>query len=380
MTIDRSNYEQFFLDYFEGSLPEGRMDELRAFLEANPDLKAEFEQFESITLPMDALSTFPNKELLKKNKKEPTGAFEPNDEILVAYMEGDLDDDVCRQIEEHAAHNPRAKRDLDLMLATRLITDKQIVYPRRSGLKRHHIVFLRQRIVSAISAVAAVLLLAALVYTFYQVGDQTRLATEQPVAGEGGSTEAVAEIPVPPQDQMPASGMLENIAHAALQPALVPDLLVVGMPGLDARRQRLVQPDSPTSLASLRPGSLQRAQQDFPVDLEPRMEYQWLAYRTADTFEQETDTERVAQAHQVSLAQLAMIKLGVASEADASAISGLVFEEGMPGILHVAGRTLLGLNELAGRPIQYEERAQDSGRRTQFAIGNFFEVSRHSAD
>ncbi len=61
MSINRNNYEAFFLDYFEGRLPEEGKEELMRFLELNPDLKKEFEGFEPVYLPKEHEVSFPVK-------------------------------------------------------------------------------------------------------------------------------------------------------------------------------------------------------------------------------------------------------------------------------------------------------------------------------
>src|SRR5688572_20565375 len=53
MEINRKNYESWFLDYHEGTLAPAKVAELFAFLEDNPDLRTEFEEFENIGLVAD---------------------------------------------------------------------------------------------------------------------------------------------------------------------------------------------------------------------------------------------------------------------------------------------------------------------------------------
>ena len=43
--INRTNYEIYFIDYFDGRLDEKSQKELFAFLKANADLKDEFDRF-----------------------------------------------------------------------------------------------------------------------------------------------------------------------------------------------------------------------------------------------------------------------------------------------------------------------------------------------
>jgi hypothetical protein len=66
MNINRENYEAYLLDYFEKELDPATVAELMLFLELNPDLKADFEEFENISLVPDTNIGFPTNTALKK--------------------------------------------------------------------------------------------------------------------------------------------------------------------------------------------------------------------------------------------------------------------------------------------------------------------------
>ena len=50
MKITRDNYQAYILDYFEGTLSVQEKESLLAFLNAHPDCRKEFEEFENISL------------------------------------------------------------------------------------------------------------------------------------------------------------------------------------------------------------------------------------------------------------------------------------------------------------------------------------------
>ena len=66
MKITRSNYESWFLDYLEGNLDPLLNAEFQSFLKQNPDLAAELEDGDWLTLPKDEGIHFEEKDLLKK--------------------------------------------------------------------------------------------------------------------------------------------------------------------------------------------------------------------------------------------------------------------------------------------------------------------------
>lgn len=65
MTINRNNYEMYFLDYLEGNLDPVMEEELKTFLANHPDLSAELEQYRNITLSAPDVH-FPYKHHLRK--------------------------------------------------------------------------------------------------------------------------------------------------------------------------------------------------------------------------------------------------------------------------------------------------------------------------
>ena len=65
MTINRHNCEAFFLDYHEKNLSTVETAELLLFLEDNPDLKKQFEEYYRVILDLEK-TQFPGKDKLKK--------------------------------------------------------------------------------------------------------------------------------------------------------------------------------------------------------------------------------------------------------------------------------------------------------------------------
>ncbi|NNM16054.1 MAG: hypothetical protein HKO56_05300 [Bacteroidia bacterium] len=66
MKINKHNYEAFFIDFFDKNLNEEDTAMLFSFLDENPDLKAEFDAFEMLTLEPETSLTYNNKADLKK--------------------------------------------------------------------------------------------------------------------------------------------------------------------------------------------------------------------------------------------------------------------------------------------------------------------------
>ncbi len=66
MQINRSNYEIFFLDYWENNLGKQDKEELARFLESNPNLQDEFLEYKETC----TLSLIPNEEIYFDGKSK----------------------------------------------------------------------------------------------------------------------------------------------------------------------------------------------------------------------------------------------------------------------------------------------------------------------
>ncbi len=64
MTINRINYEQFALDYLEGSLPADLLVEMESFLDEHPDIRKELEEMEMFYLEPETDVVFDDKDSL----------------------------------------------------------------------------------------------------------------------------------------------------------------------------------------------------------------------------------------------------------------------------------------------------------------------------
>lgn len=144
MAITKHNYEAYFIDYHEGRLSETESRELMDFLATHPDLKREFEAFDSMTIDPDLKMTYKFKSSIKRS--EETGIL-LTDEKAIAVMEGDADPDTDKEFLTEIFANTKLKPDLS------------VSYPDPSSLKKR-IVLIPPAVKYA--AAAAILLLISL--------------------------------------------------------------------------------------------------------------------------------------------------------------------------------------------------------------------------
>jgi len=180
MEINRDNYEAFILDYAEGTLSVEEMAELLVFLEANPDLRAAFEDFENIEVPLPGEMSFDRKELLKKSPYETVGINETNYEhYLVAALEGDLNAEEQVLLKQFLVKNPALNKEQSLFEKTLLAPDKNIVFRNKLSLKRAPVLQLRYKtLYYYASSVAAAFIFVILLYNYNNSYDNPTIIAE----------------------------------------------------------------------------------------------------------------------------------------------------------------------------------------------------------
>jgi hypothetical protein len=169
MSINRNNYEAFFLDYRENNLTPEQVAELLIFLEENPDLKEEFESFEAIQMVPDKNIRFEVKESLKKSKLIPTENIDAGnyDNYIVADLEGDLSEDDDLELKAFISLNPKTKLEYNFYRSTFLKPDKSIQFTGKDKLKKTGLlVIYRTQIVYALAVAASVIILLGVYFRF----------------------------------------------------------------------------------------------------------------------------------------------------------------------------------------------------------------------
>lgn len=179
MQINRNNYEIFFLDYRENNLSPQQVAELMVFLEENPDLKFEFEEFEEITIVVDESISFNNKSLLKKKQVIPYGSIDTTnfEEKLIANNEGDLSGEEEKNFAGFIGLNPELKLEVNALRLAVLKPDSNIVYDDKEGLKKYPFwIAYRTTLYYAASIAAIFILMIGFYFSFYN--PQTEMIVE----------------------------------------------------------------------------------------------------------------------------------------------------------------------------------------------------------
>ena len=138
MNINRENYEMYFLDYYEGQLKSGQVAELLVFIEEHPELKEEFEDYESILITPNLSISYCGKTSLKKDNISDCGPINASnyETYFIGDTEKQLTPEELNWLAGFLKSNPGLESEYELYLNTRLQSDTHIQYPKKSGLKR----------------------------------------------------------------------------------------------------------------------------------------------------------------------------------------------------------------------------------------------------
>lgn len=194
--IDRKNYEIWMIDYTDGKLSPEQVAELLLFLEENPDLKKEWENFSNVVIPVSH-EIFRDKNQLKKNAVNLSN-FE---EYAIGYIENKLTDEEKEAYLEFLEINPSFKKEHDLFALTRLNADAQVVFSEKHLLKQNSGSVLKLRVWWY---AAAACLLAVMLFYFNRKPDVQ--------VAELPSNNSIESVEKTQKDKQP-----ENVLHRAIK-------------------------------------------------------------------------------------------------------------------------------------------------------------------
>lgn len=177
MRINRDNYELFLVNYTEGTLSADIIQEVEDYLMQNPDIKEEFDLFNSDILETSN-AVFANKKNLKGIPYDKTTApSEYFQQLCVDYIDGELPKNEQLFFKKLIATDVKKQKELTLFAKTKLTPDFSIVYPDKNRIKRFTILTPTfKKYFSVFSAVAAIIIFALMIFNTSTVNDKIQLA------------------------------------------------------------------------------------------------------------------------------------------------------------------------------------------------------------
>lgn len=158
MIIDRHNYEEFFILYWDNELTASQKQAVENFVNENPDIQEEFKLLGETRFIPDKNVQFEEKEFLLNNSFINITNYE---EHLLNYIDDELDNNEKKEVDKLAAKLPVIQKELLLLQKTKLQPETEIIFPGKSTLYRREekvrvisMVWLRVAVAAAIILIA----------------------------------------------------------------------------------------------------------------------------------------------------------------------------------------------------------------------------------
>ena len=125
------------IDYFDGKLNAVETDTLLAFLDINPDLREEFELFDTSPIEAEDIQ-FSNKQALKKTEIIAVGEVDESnyETYFIAFFENDLSKTQKSELNKFRNKNPYLEKEFLLHQNLLTTADQSITFGDKTSLKR----------------------------------------------------------------------------------------------------------------------------------------------------------------------------------------------------------------------------------------------------
>ncbi len=135
ININRNNYERYFIDFLDGNLDQTEKEQLFLFLDVNPDLKEELENFDG-ELIIEGEVSYGNKRILLKKSFLAEVISTNFDELCIANLEGDLNQNEEKYFQEVINEDIKKQKELEYYKLTQIYSDESIVFDEKQLLKK----------------------------------------------------------------------------------------------------------------------------------------------------------------------------------------------------------------------------------------------------
>lgn len=133
MNIDRHNYEEHFILYWDNELTVSQKQAVENFIKENPDLQEEFKLLGETRFTPDDHVQIKEKEFLLNNSFINITNYE---EQLLNYIDDEVTADEKKEVEKFVNQYSAVKQELALLQKTKLQPEAEIAFPDKSVLYR----------------------------------------------------------------------------------------------------------------------------------------------------------------------------------------------------------------------------------------------------
>jgi hypothetical protein len=365
MKINRSNYEIFFLDYFEGNLPQEQVAPLMSFLEKNPDLKEEFDSFEFIKLEDNSNNVFHNKFMLKVPETKLPITDKNFDWFCIASLEKDLSAEEEKALFHYIEKNPQKQRDLELFSKTLLKADQDVVFEKPQILKRFQATpfIITRQLWAYASAAAVVFIIAGLFFMMPKHKTELEMAIED--------SQALKEIPAITSPNIIES---ENVKVADSGTENIQHYTVTQKTNLTSTQEKAESIDMPKPLLA------SQISVNHNIELTSNKTNNAVAnlhsiYETSNIYSGQALAHNQQSSEEdtsLSFSQYASNRFQNATNIDLTA--GL--SRNKLSLWDFAGAGLARLSNLTGSPLTVQKERDENGKIIEFALGERFSISK----
>ena len=188
VNINRNNYEEYFIDFLDGNLNQTEREQLFLFLDANPDLKEELENFDGELVIKDEVSYKEKSILLKKSLLAEVTSTN-FDELCIANLEGDLNQTEEKYFQELIYEDSKKQKEFEVFKLTKIPSREAIVFKHKHVLKK----IAKPRFkwnYAIISAAASIVILMGI---YFLLPKQNTPLIEKPIADIKDQLKSVSE-------------------------------------------------------------------------------------------------------------------------------------------------------------------------------------------
>ena len=242
MIINRHNYEECFILYWDNELTLSQKQAVETFVKENADLQDEFKLLGETRFTPDNNIQFEEKEFLLNDSFINITNYE---EQLLNYIDDEVTADQRKEVEKFAGLYPAVQKELSLLQKTKLQPEAEVVYPDKATLYRKEE---KARVISMTwfrVAVAAAIILIAGFATFKLVstnagGGKVDIAKDTEIKTKPADQSNDQPL-VTPGDKLPANDQPDVVKLKSKTEAVQPE----------KKYQRL--PNSNNTIASKQP-------------------------------------------------------------------------------------------------------------------------------
>jgi hypothetical protein len=137
LTINRNNYEEFFLLYADNELSIADRETVERFISNNEDLRNELQLLLQTQLMPEKTVAFTDKDILLKPLTKGTYINAINfEQFFVQYVDNELTASEMEAVEKFIYDNPQHQQEFELIQKARLSPDSNMVFPHKESLYR----------------------------------------------------------------------------------------------------------------------------------------------------------------------------------------------------------------------------------------------------